>query len=154
MTIPEFRTVLRRLLLDRLFGVQRFNFQPKAFFQPGLEFQRFGKQEPGVDRENRKPKAIFVSLMDDHEAGTLKARPDGRAFAVGLPSPAQNLHQIGGFKILRLPVNQLRIEFFQRHKLSATRSEASESGSGDFSNRCPKSPTRRHYSNDRTASTT
>jgi len=48
---------------------------------------------------------------DPDDARALEARANGRALAVGLPPPTENLRERSGFKFLRLGVDEIGIEF-------------------------------------------
>ena len=106
---PKLGTEFGGLLGDRLLGVQGFDGNSEAFLDLGLQLQRFGKQEAGVDGENGKAESVRVGRVHGDEAGALEAGSKGRALAEGFPGPREDFPQAGGLEFLGLAPNHVAV---------------------------------------------
>ncbi len=58
LVFPELGAEFGGLLIDSLLGDERLNGDAEAFLNGGLEVERFGEEQAGVDREDGKIQAV------------------------------------------------------------------------------------------------
>ncbi len=107
---PKFRSDVLRLLLHGALRDQRLNHNSKIIFEPGLQFERFGKEQSGIDREDRQRQTGRHRMMNRDQPGPLETGPDRRGLSKLLKGPLQDLSGRSGFKLCGQSGNFRRIE--------------------------------------------
>ena len=93
VALPEFGTVLGRLLFDGLRRMYFLDLDAEVCFELGLERERLGKEQARIERESLNGQASCLSKVQDDDASGLEARANARARAEGLVRPAQTIHR-------------------------------------------------------------
>ena len=110
LVVPEFRTEFGGLFVYGLLGNERLDGDVEAGFNLSLQCEGFGKEQAGIDSENRKSKPVSVCRVHNNETSSLKTGADGGALAELLPSPRECVVQTGGFELIRFLADEVSVK--------------------------------------------
>ena len=101
IALPQFRAVRLGLLFHGQIGNDGFNFPAEEILQALVQFQRFGKEQAGVQCKDREIQARLLGQVHHDQAGALKTGADGRARAEAVPGPGQDVLGLHARQIAR-----------------------------------------------------